>query len=62
MDFEAEADKLTNELSPRFEDAWGPFIIDALRRAYATGAADALVKKLDAIVGDDWAPVAQEGE
>ena len=61
MDFEAEALKLQNSLSLPWKKAAAE-IADALRRAYEAGAADALVKKLDAIAGDDWAPVTQEGE
>jgi len=65
MDFKAEANKvLADVLSLHHGYCTGlaaGVLADALRRAYEAGAADALVRKLDAIAGDDWAPAVQEG-
>lgn len=71
MDFEAEAkklhgDELLHKLrnDPDMDNETITSVIvstfaDALRRAYEAGAADALIKKIDAIAGGDWSPVNQ---
>ena len=66
MDFKAEANKvLADVLSLHHGYCTGlaaGVLADALRRAYEAGAADALVKRIDAAAGDAWVAVGQEGE
>jgi len=61
MDFEAEAKAIIDKILYGAGFDFDEFTADALRRAYEAGVADALVKRIDAIAGDDWAPVTQEG-
>ena len=66
MDFEAEAKKLTAPLYLELDCVIAEYhearTAAALRRAFEAGAADALVKRIDAAGGDAWEPVGQEGE